>query len=174
MTNQINELIQQAHNNAVTKGFWEGRETNFNHFAGLIITELAEIVEADRKGIVLNLDCPTSEYLTRMKEQKGSVQEEMADVVIRCMDLMGGMKETFIYPHSIESLQTVVVKGTMAEVVFTISALLTTELHRGGISQVVTAMFLIAELLYPFDLLAMVTAKMQYNTSRPPLHNKKY
>lgn len=44
-----NELKDKAHSNAVKHGFWEGRPSD-KHFLCLIISELMEAVEADRKG----------------------------------------------------------------------------------------------------------------------------
>lgn len=44
-----NELKDKAHSNAVKHGFWEGRPSD-QHFLCLVISELMEAVEADRKG----------------------------------------------------------------------------------------------------------------------------
>lgn len=44
-----NELKDKAHSNAVKHGFWEGRPSD-KHFLCLVISELMEAVEADRKG----------------------------------------------------------------------------------------------------------------------------
>lgn len=45
-----NELKEKAHSNAVKHGFWENRLSN-EHCLMLVITEVGELVEADRKGI---------------------------------------------------------------------------------------------------------------------------
>lgn len=44
-----NELKYKAHSNAVKHGFWEGKPSD-KHFLCLVISELMEAVEADRKG----------------------------------------------------------------------------------------------------------------------------
>ena len=44
-----NELKDKAHSNAVKHGFWEGKPSD-KHFLCLVISELMEAVEADRKG----------------------------------------------------------------------------------------------------------------------------
>ncbi len=68
----INQLIQEAHNTAKEKGFWDV-ETNVSVKLMLIVTELAEACEADRKG--------NKEHFT----------EEIADTFIRLFDLCGGL-----------------------------------------------------------------------------------
>lgn len=44
-----NELKDKAHSNAVKHGFWENKPSD-EHFLCLVISELMEAVEADRKG----------------------------------------------------------------------------------------------------------------------------
>lgn len=44
-----NELKEKAHSNAVKHGFWKEKWSN-EHCLMLVITEVAELVEADRKG----------------------------------------------------------------------------------------------------------------------------
>lgn len=52
-----NEMTERAHSNAVKHGFWDKKQSN-EHCLMLVITEIAEMVEADRKndkaGSVLN------------------------------------------------------------------------------------------------------------------------
>ena len=44
-----NDLTEKVHSNAVKHGFWDERRSN-EHCLMLVITEIAEMVEADRKG----------------------------------------------------------------------------------------------------------------------------
>ena len=44
-----NELAEKAHSNAVKHGFWD-KKFNNEHYLMLVITEIAEMVEADRRG----------------------------------------------------------------------------------------------------------------------------
>jgi len=74
---EINEIIRQAHANAVEKGFWENGG-NIGEKLMLIVTELAEGMEAVRKD---NLD--------GVEPMSGSLCEELADAVIRICDLAG-------------------------------------------------------------------------------------
>ena len=51
MNTNYNELKEKAHSNAVNHGFWKDRQSN-EHCLMLIITEISELVEADRKSIM--------------------------------------------------------------------------------------------------------------------------
>lgn len=74
----LDDLSKELHATAVEKGFWDD-EVNI-HFVlaklALVHSEVSEVLEAVRK-------------------QKGSVQivEEMADIIIRLLDLYAGMSD---------------------------------------------------------------------------------
>lgn len=69
----LNELCEICHSIAVSKGFWE-KERNTGEALMLIVTELAEAMEAHRI------------------QDHDNFREEIADAFIRLMDLCGGMK----------------------------------------------------------------------------------
>lgn len=103
----LNELRDKAYQCAVAHG-WHEQEYSNEHFLCLVISELMEAVEADRKGITscdvrFNKDM---EYLIREFKIYGegydkafieifnrcikdSVEEELADACIRLLDLAG-------------------------------------------------------------------------------------
>lgn len=69
----LNELATLCHTIAAEKGFWD-KERNIGEALMLIVTELAEAMEAHRK-------------------QEGEhFNEELADTFIRLLDLCGGLK----------------------------------------------------------------------------------
>jgi NTP pyrophosphatase (non-canonical NTP hydrolase) len=75
-SNPISALIYACHRNAREKGFWdtyEGSEEQVASRIMLIVTELAEAVEALRHGDLENF------------------HEELADTAIRLFDLCGGL-----------------------------------------------------------------------------------
>ncbi len=90
----INQLAQQVHQNARDKGFFE-KEKNIGEMLALIHSEVSEALEADRKdrycpvnilGVVGWAD--DDSFNTHYKETvKGTFEEEMADIVIRVMDM---------------------------------------------------------------------------------------
>lgn len=100
----LNELRDKAYQCAVEHG-WHYEDLSDEHFLCLVISELMEAVEADRKGKRaqvgmfkewLGNSIPLSEETRqkRFKEDfeayiKGSVEEELADACIRLLDLAG-------------------------------------------------------------------------------------
>lgn len=102
----LNELRDEAYSIAKANG-WHEQEHSDEHWLMLIITEIAEAVQADRKGH--HADAASfNEYQTyygsflpseetreiRFKEDfeayiKNTVEDELSDVVIRCLDLAG-------------------------------------------------------------------------------------
>ena len=97
----LNELRDKAYQCAVAHG-WHETELSNEHCLCLVISELMEAVEADRKGIRANViaykdlvrntirtNLPEKECLNFIYERtiKGSVEEELADVCIRLLDL---------------------------------------------------------------------------------------
>jgi len=68
----LNELSSICHSIAKEKGFWD-EERNIGEALMLIVTELAEAMEAYRK------------------ENKENFDEELADTFIRLLDLCGGL-----------------------------------------------------------------------------------
>lgn len=100
----LNELRNEAYSIAKANG-WHEQEHNDEHCLMLIITEIAEAVQADRKDKHADVakfkewqgnSLPLSEEtrIRRFKEDfesyiKNSVEDELADVVIRCLDLAG-------------------------------------------------------------------------------------
>ena len=93
----LNELRDSAYSIAKEHG-WHDEEQSDETYLMLVITELAEAVNADRKGVRPDID-GYKEFLEAHDETaityafdhfiKGCVEEELADVVIRCLDLVG-------------------------------------------------------------------------------------
>ena len=104
----LNELRDKAYKTACEHGFHD-QELSNNHFLCLVISELMEAVEADRKGRRANVDRYNKKIANSRicqgldsdipKERgyevaynetiKGSIEEELADAVIRLLDLAG-------------------------------------------------------------------------------------
>lgn len=105
----LNELTEAVHANALKHGWWENKPST-EHCLMLVVTEIAEMVEADRKGNVAvinhirkqrNLAAAQKRRLTDDVDSapdfiaafdemvKNTVEDDMADVVIRLLDLAG-------------------------------------------------------------------------------------
>lgn len=90
----LNELRDKAYQCAVAHG-WHEENLSDEHFLCLVISELMEAVEADRKGShadieTFNKHCDRIDFEENFERQiKGSVEEELADACIRLLDLAG-------------------------------------------------------------------------------------
>lgn len=100
----LNKLRDEAYSIAKTNG-WHNEEHSDNHWLMLVITEIAEAVQADCNNLHADIpkfkewqgnSLPLSEEtrIRRFKEDfeayiKNSVEDELSDVVIRCLDLCG-------------------------------------------------------------------------------------
>ena len=92
-----NKLAEEAHENAVKHGFWETKVSN-EHCLMLVITEIAEMVEAHR----VSRKASTAAYNEMPNKQigfekfiKNTLEDEMADIVIRLADLAGALGVDF-------------------------------------------------------------------------------
>lgn len=90
----LNELRNKAYQCAVTHG-WHEENLSDEHFLCLVISELMEAVEADRKGMHADIEAFNKyngyvDFKENFERQiKGTVEDELADVVIRCLYLAG-------------------------------------------------------------------------------------
>lgn len=83
----INELVKSIHQNAVDHGFHDIHATEAEWFSAAcnnLSREVSELWEAERNG-TLRTQCDKPVALT-------CLEEELADIVIRAMDMAGRMK----------------------------------------------------------------------------------
>lgn len=90
----INEISKQIHENAKEKGFWD-KERNLGEMLMLIVSEVSEAMEADRKDNYFQGDINSvnkSEGHAHFQVVftnyiKGTFENELADICIRVFDL---------------------------------------------------------------------------------------
>ncbi len=192
MIKRIDEFIGRAYETAKKHGFHD-EKTSVEHQLMLVISEISEAVEADRKNLHANLDgfeiCKDLTYNDRFKNYvKDSVEDEMADVCIRIFDMCGyfGVKPY----RSMEEILTLrddwrqeIGKMRFSEQAYALVQLLTswppTEVNQvGGVLSHVfgAALFFIHywSLEMGIDLARHIELKMEYNESRGYKHGKKY
>ena len=98
---QINKWVKKAYDNAVKHG-WHEEEKSNAHWLMMVCTEVAEAVQADRKGNYMD-DLDKEGLKTVLVNDnggglfnkyysdtiEGKVESELADICIRIFDLMG-------------------------------------------------------------------------------------
>lgn len=103
----LNELRDEAHSIAKANG-WHEEEHSDEHWLMLVISEIAEAVQADRKNLHADVEAfKKYEEIIDFKENferqiKNTVEDELSDVVIRCLDLAGLRK--FDLEEEVEAL----------------------------------------------------------------------
>lgn len=99
----INEIAKEIHQNNVEKGFWDDKETkNVGEVLMLCVSELSEALEAHRNGKRANLEAFNRDIVfaslddeqamveSFKKNVKDSFEDEIADTMIRLMDISQG------------------------------------------------------------------------------------
>ena len=174
-----NNLRDRAYDNACKHGFHD-KEYSDEHWLMLILTEIGEAVNADRKG--KHADVEEFNKTTKITDFgfmrtfekciKDSVCDELADVVIRCLDFAGLKK--FDLPPVID---TTINSMSFTEVMYICVLNLSQSVHRTvdehSIMLVISTLLELSNNL-GFDLLWFVEQKMRYNELREPMHGKKY
>lgn len=175
---EYKEFADKAHKNAKKKGFWD-ETLSKDHYQMLIVTEIAEIIEADRKGEHADVEAFHKQakhrpYIEAFEQCiKNTVEDEMADVAIRLADLAGALEIDYDKVNVLECSWPFKHR-TMTETAFIlVCALCSVERLESRVLYCLVFLFEWAEHLN-IDLWFFIERKMIYNDSRPRLHGKKY
>jgi len=177
----LNKLAKEVHENAVKNGFWDDNPST-KHCLMMVVTELSEAVEADRKGKRCNI-----KWLEETKQEddflnfedyftgciKDTVEDELADAYTRLLDLAG--KESINLNLWVCTQNVVSEKKTFTENIYAIIKDLMNSKYSLE-EKVRYAKFQIeafAEILN-IDLMCHVELKMKYNELREYKHGKNY
>lgn len=176
----LNTLSKQIAEANKLKGFHDKEHSN-EHYLCLVISELMEAVEADRKGKEADLNRLES-WLKEDKKFftepfvwfiKDTVADELADAIIRLLDLAGlrGWDidwDTKVYHEYFKTI-------SFTESVFSATRLLLDdEIFTNSKPKIAIAY--IEGLAYSLniDIWRHVELKLKYNARRPKLHGKRY
>lgn len=185
-------LSQDCHRRAVAKGFWD-EPRSVGHYLMLVASELCEAVEADRLGKWIKLTPEQIEELRGLEGAayaqaflrmiKDTVGDEIADAVIRLLDLLGWMlkdralSEAEVVTDLGVSAFHIAGEMTLADALWPIlqeaCCLCGKYAHRYAILYAIKSLELLCERL-GIDLMTHIELKLKYNETRPAKHGKKY
>lgn len=189
---QINEWVERAYRNAVKHGWHEERKED-SHWLMMIVTEVAEAVQADRKNRWMDdldksgLECVlANDYHGGLVEDfyekniEGKVESELADICIRMFDFMG--VNQFTVKEDIHNQSSAYTDLSFTGVAFCVTErildiinnMYDRETFLSSILYALNSVFEWSEALN-IDLIQQINLKMRYNESREYHHGgKKY
>lgn len=194
----LNKLRDEAYQNAVEHG-WHDEDLSTDHFLCLVISELMEAVQAERKGRRADVakfnewqgnNIPFSEEtrVRRFQEDfeayiKNSVEDELADAFIRMLDLAGLLGVSFLgvkFPLKIrDEIYKYKSQKTFTEWCYDLTRFIA-NYNSWRITtldffvNILQEVFIMSK-IKGFDLLWHIEQKMKYNCTRPRMHgNNKF
>lgn len=194
----LNKLRDEAYQNAVEHG-WHDEDLSDEHFLCLVISELMEAVQAERKGKRSDVakfnewqgnNIPFSEEtrVRRFQEDfetyiKDSVEDELSDACIRILDLAGLLGVSFLgvkFPLKIrDEIYKYKSQKTFTEWCYDLTRFIANynPWHITTLDffvNILQEVFIMSK-IKGFDLLWHIEMKMKYNRTRPRMHgNKKF
>lgn len=179
----LNELRDRAYKTACEYGFHD-KELSNEHLLCLVISELMEAVEADRKGKRADRESFKSSYEDEEphddvnfkycfeKYIKDTISDELSDAVIRLLDLAGLRNFNL---NRFSPVDVVSREKTFTENIYAIVKEIMDRKYslEEQVNYVITQVFALADIL-GVDLLWHINQKMRYNELRPMLNGKRY
>lgn len=182
-----NKLRDKAFKCACDHGFHDKKYT-IEHWFVLIISEIIEFIEADRKnkhadvitfkewqfkfkpvGEKYDNECFKSDFERYIKD---TVEDELADIIIRCLDL-AGLYNIFIYKLYPPIFKHEIPQATDFGYHCTGYFYIDTLSLQSKIQMLIMSVFEYSQSC-SIDLLWHIEQKMRYNELRPILNGKKY
>ena len=186
-TEMLNALKEKAHKTAVEHGFYEEVKPDA-FYLGLVMSEAGEAINADRKG--MHADTKSFEELGEWPFDlnfriyiKDSVEDEIADIVIRLLDFAGlrGYELKFVEDYTLsDPVFPVLEREGLVSALFQLNYALGFYYDRYNLGTGINKLiFIYSECFGKMtgsdkDLWWFVEQKMRYNDLRPRLNGKKY
>ena len=192
-------LIGRAYGCACAHGFHEDA-LSVEHYLMLVLSEIGEAVEADRKDRRAQVAMFRSESVTKQPSEnvqshwsfcfgtfiKDTLEDELADIAIRLYDMCGalGIEPRVEYEGLGADFVNIFGEDTFCERMYYLSRLLcstngvveadgTDECLPQVVGCALSFLFALAKDMN-VDLMRHIEWKMKYNESRPMLNGKKY
>lgn len=184
MIKKYDRYFLEAHTNAKQKLFWEDKETNRDkkdELIALMVDEASELHEAMRKQkqvCITNFNQEENFEAWFLLNIKGSLGEEIADIMIRMFDFACAyeLKTTTIVKyitkasHNIENID-IRPRSFILFLMRDLTDIKFSSFPSEAIGEAAAKCFKIAE-FYNIDIWKYIDYKMQYNKMREPMHGK--
>jgi NTP pyrophosphatase (non-canonical NTP hydrolase) len=184
----LNALKEKAHKTAVEQGFHDEEKPDC-YWLGLVMSEAGEAINADRKG--KHADTKRFEEnpgkwafdLNFRIYIKDSVEDEIADIVIRLLDFAGMKRYGLRYERNYEFTNPVFLvleREGLSSALFQLNYALGSAYDRDKLEEGISRSIMIYSECFrkmmrsDKDLWWFVEKKMRYNDLRPWLNVKKY
>lgn len=172
------QLAAELHEAAVAKGFWDVDDAFTKHRAKML-SELGEVVQADRAGIMYEVEHDGA--------KPEGVASELADFVMMaldfCVEVEADLNATLgVWPYSefIDMMQDDIITLSTPEFVLlpqTVFVKMHSPKDTNEFDSALTAICYGVRLWLAhrgYDLETLIREKMAYNASRPALHGRLY
>ena len=177
----LNELRNKAYRCAIEHG-WHDTEYSDQHFLMLLITELAEAVEADRQERHADIDAfnkysDSVEFKENFERQiKNTVEDELSDVIIRLLDLAGALNINLELAGNLIKQGAIEITETFPEFCFLACGSITRDEYSSNEMINYTIAGIVAYCQQKnIDIMWHIEKKMEYNELRSFRHgNKRY
>lgn len=182
-TKELNALKDRAYKTAIAHGFHEEEKPDA-FWLGLVMSEMGEAINADRKGLHANvvrfvedmeLGNPFKDSFER--HIKDSLEDELADIVIRLLDFSGLKGYTLLISGFSALPSTAIVDefaknglpGTLLALIGTLSDSLVDDSTEATVGLIINIFIDCFKKITgrDYDLLWFVKQKMRYNELRP-------
>ena len=189
-TEELNALKDKAYKWAVEHGFHEEEKPDA-YWLGLVMSEMGEAINADRQGlqadaVLFNDDLAKMSFKDSFEAHiKDTVEDEIADIVIRLLDF-AGMKgyelstDEYLNSFILSGLKELKTSGLPGLLLIFIYALFYNSRFHDLEECVCRTIRIISDCFDKMiggsdcDLWWFVKQKMRYNEQRPMLNGKKY
>ena len=188
----LNNIAKKVHYDARQKGFWDN-DLSDEHCIVLIVGELMEIIAADRTNkksmddyYNLKMEYAKTPYIKLEAYDiciKGSIEEEIADSILRCFDLCGARDwdidsyvQNIIKFHAPDRVMALPMSNpNLVEKVYHMTQVIMTgrmEAKDRIFETLINLWFLSVH--YKINIKKHLIWKMRYNKLRPVKNGKKY
>lgn len=177
---KVQEFIVRAYETSCNHGFHDVERSD-EHLLMLVLSEIGEMVEADRKNRRFDMEKYRngfdSDKVMFEKYVKDTLEDELADVCIRLFDFCGLRRLVPVVVDMHDDFERLFGGLSLTEQCFALSSFVTNAVrepemaNRIGMSLAFCVEF---ARHHGIDLVWHIERKMEYNETRPIRHGKKY